>query len=329
MEAQRVKTVCLLIIWGAITVFTSLNQAAASRYSGKKILFVNSYHRGYPWSDGIYQAIEKALEGTGIQLMQFEMDTKRHPSEASKRSAAEKARVLIGNFRPDVVIASDDNASKYLIVPFYKNTKLPIVFCGVNWDASDYGFPTANVTGMIEVQLIDQILATLREYAKGSRIGFIKGDDLSARKEAAFYEKRFNIKIDKRFVKTYAEWEQAYLDLQKETDMILVGNAESIPDWNPDAARQFVETYTTVPTGNWDKWMKDYALVTFATVPAEQGQWAARAALRILDGTSPGEIAVVTNKKAEIYRNMRIAKELHIVFPIEFIRRSRSTTMMK
>ena len=310
-------------------VFTGATQAAAVRYSGKKILFVNSYHKGYPWSDGIYQAIETTLKGKGIRLMQFEMDTKRHPSEQSKRSAAEKARVLIGNFKPDVVIASDDNASKYLIVPFYKNTKLPIVFCGVNWDATEYGFPTENITGMIEVQLIDQILATLKKYAKGDRIGFIKGDDLSARKEAAFYEKRFNIKIDKRFVKTYAEWERAYVDLQKGTDMILVGNTESIPDWNPEAARQFVEANTAVPSGNWDKWMKDYALVTFATVPAEQGQWAAGAALRILDGTSPGDIAVVTNKKAEIYRNMRIAKELNIIFPIEFIRRSRSTTMMK
>jgi ABC-type uncharacterized transport system substrate-binding protein len=329
MDSQRIKTVCLLLVWGVIMVFTGATQAAAVRYSGKKILFVNSYHKGYPWSDGIYQAIETTLKGKGIRLMQFEMDTKRHPSEQSKRSAAEKARVLIGNFKPDVVIASDDNASKYLIVPFYKNTKLPIVFCGVNWDATEYGFPTENITGMIEVQLIDQILATLKKYAKGDRIGFIKGDDLSARKEAAFYEKRFNIKIDKRFVKTYAEWERAYVDLQKGTDMILVGNTESIPDWNPEAARQFVEANTAVPSGNWDKWMKDYALVTFATVPAEQGQWAAGAALRILDGTSPGDIAVVTNKKAEIYRNMRIAKELNIIFPIEFIRRSRSTTMMK
>jgi ABC-type uncharacterized transport system substrate-binding protein len=327
MKSQRAETTCFLLILVTIAAFTGICQAAAPKYSGKKILFVNSYHQGYPWSDGIYQAVEDTIRDTGIQLVRFDMDTKRHPSEESNRSAAEKARSVIERFKPDVVIASDDNASKYLIVPFYKDTQLPFVFCGVNWDASDYGFPTSNITGMIEVQLIDQILATLKKYARGDRIGFIKGDDLSARKEATFYEKRFNIKIDKRFVKTYAEWKEAYLDLQKEADMLLVGNTESIPDWDPIAAKQFVERNTSVPTGNWDKWMKDYALVTFATVPAEQGQWAAETALRILDGTTPGDIAVVTNKKAEIYRNMRIAKKLNIVFPIEFIRRSRSTTM--
>jgi ABC-type uncharacterized transport system substrate-binding protein len=327
MENQGTKTFCLLLVLGILTVISGSAQASGPTYRGKKILFVNSYHKGYPWSDGIYQAVENTLRGTAIQLVQFEMDTKRHFSEQSKKTAAERARSMIGGFQPDVVIASDDNASKYLIAPFYKNSKVPFVFCGVNWDASDYGFPTQNITGMIEVQLIDQILATLKKYARGDRIGFIKGDDLSARKEAIFYEKRFNINITKRFVKKYSEWERAYLDLQEEADMILVGNSASIPDWNPVAAKRFVEANTSVPTGNWDKWMKDYTLVTFATVPAEQGQWAAKAALKILDGTTPGNIPVAVNKKAEIYRNMRIAKKLKIVFPIEFIRRSKSTTL--
>ncbi len=327
MENLRTTIGCLLLVLGVIAAIAVSAQATEPSFAGKKILFINSYHEGYPWSDGIYQAIEDTIRGTDIQLVQFEMDTKRHFSEQSKKTAAEKARSLIGTFQPDVVIASDDNASKYLIAPYYKNSKVPFVFCGVNWDASDYGFPTENITGMIEVQLIDQIVATLKKYAGGDRIGFIKGDDLSARKEAIFYEKRFNINITRRFVKKYSEWQRAYLDLQKETDMILVGNSASIPDWNPEAAKQFVEENTTVPTGNWDKWMKDYALVTYATVPAEQGQWAAKAALKILNGTAPGSIPVVANKKAEIYRNMRIAKKLNIVFPIDFIRRSRSTTM--
>jgi ABC-type uncharacterized transport system substrate-binding protein len=327
MDNQRMNVSYCLYVVAIFLALTGSVRAEALNYDGKKILFVNSYHKGTPWSDGIYRAVENTLRGTGIQLVQFEMDTKRHSSELSKKKAAEKARSMIGRFRPDLVIASDDNASKYLIVPFYKHSHLPFVFCGVNWDASDYGFPTENITGMIEVQLIDQILATLKKYARGERIGFIKGDDLSARKEALFYEKRFNIKIDKRFVKNYSQWKHAYLDLQEKSDMILVGNSESIADWDPVTAKLFVETNTEVPTGNWDKWMKDYALVTFATVPAEQGQWAAETALKILDGTPPGEIPVVTNKKAEIYRNMRIAKKLKIVFPIDFIRRSRSTTM--
>ncbi len=327
MGYRLISLTCLLTIICIMATSNGLAQVVKAKYSGKTILYINSYHTGYPWSDGILQGIETILNDTEIKLIKIEMDTKRNPSEQFKKASAEKARNDIDNFKPDVVIASDDNASKYLIAPFYKNSDLPFVFCGVNWDAADYGFPTSNITGMIEVQLIDQILDTLKIYSRGNRIGFIKGCDLSARKEAAFYERKFNIKIKKRFVNNFTEWKQAYLDLQKETDMILVGNAGSIQDWNPEEAKYFVETNTSVPTGNWDKWMKDYSLVTYATVPSEQGQWAARTALKILDGISPADIPIVTNKKAEIYRNMRIAKKLAIVFPIEFIRHSKSTTL--
>lgn len=323
----------LIAVAGILLVFligsTGKTESAREKYQGKRVFYINSYHTGYAWSDGISRSIKKILGNTGVELKEFEMDTKRNHSEEFKKNVALKAKAIIENFHPDVVIASDDNASKYLIVPYYKDTDLPFVFCGVNWDASDYGFPCRNVTGIIEVQLIDQILETLRKYAKGDRIGFIKGDDLSARKESKFYEQRFDIKLDKRFVKNFEEWKKEYLQLQEDADMILVGNAASISGWDKEEAKGFIESFTTVPTGNWDEWMKDYTLVTFATVPSEQGERAARTVLEILDGKSPGEISIVVNKKAKIFRNMRLAKKLNIVFPMKFIRHSISTTWNK
>ncbi|MCP4577871.1 MAG: hypothetical protein GY846_16480 [Deltaproteobacteria bacterium] len=80
----------------------------------------------------------------------------------------------------DVVIAADDNASKYLIKPFYKDAGLPFVFCGVNWDASNYGFPYRNVTGMIEVAGAKELVKILQGYAKGSRVALLADDTLSS-----------------------------------------------------------------------------------------------------------------------------------------------------
>ena len=62
------------------------------------------------------------------------------------------------------MIASDDNAQKYLVVPYLKGTQVPVIFNGVNWDASAYGFPTSNVTGMIEVELPDQLVEIGRAH---------------------------------------------------------------------------------------------------------------------------------------------------------------------
>lgn len=297
----------------------------------KKVLYVNSYHPGYEWSDGITRSIcdvfGARIKGTNdidnsasrVTLKVVYMDTKRKSGEAQMMDAGRHVKQLIDLWAPDLVITSDDNAAKYLIVPYFKNTSLPFVFCGINWDGSDYGLPCENVTGMIEVQLIDQIILALKPYARGERIAFIKGDDYSSRKEARFYEQHFHFVLDKRFVKTFAQWKAAYLDLQETSDMILVGNAASIDGWNAGTARALIDQSTKVPTGNWDAWMAPFALVTFATKPEEQGTWAARTALRILSGTPPNQIRVVTNKTARVFLNMPLAKKLGIRFPMQLI----------
>lgn len=300
----------------------------------KKVLIVHSYHFGYEWTDGINKGILETL-GVGIEengrindlksLMKikiFYMDTKRNKDEASIKKAALDAKEVIETWQPDVVITSDDNAARFLIVPYFKNAALPFVFCGINWDAGEYDFPCSNVTGMIEVQLVDQILKTLKKYARGNRIAFIKGDDDSARKEADFFENRFGIKLDKRFVEDFDDWKNQYLQLQNESDMILIGNSSSIKGWNGKQAKLFILSNTRVPTGNWDAWMAPFCLVTFANKPYEQGEWSSRVALRILNGENAINIPITTNQKAEIYLNMSLAKQMDIVFPIELIEQS-------
>lgn len=300
----------------------------------KKVLVVHSYHSGYEWTDGINKGILDTF-GAGIDengqvdtskstviLQIVYMDTKRKNTDPAMKKSALEIKQLIDSWKPDAVITSDDNAVRHLIVPYFRNTPLAFIFCGVNWDAQEYGFPCSNVTGMIEVQLIDQILKVLKEYARGDRISFIKGDDDSARKEADFFEKRFKIELDRRFVKDFAEWKDQYLLLQDESDMILVGNYASIKGWNDDEAKRFIHDHTKIPTGNWDAWMAPFCLVTFANNPHEQGEWAARTALRILNGEKPGNIPIAFNQKAKIVLNMPLAKKMDILFPMELIEQS-------
>jgi len=77
-----------------------------------RCLFVSSYHPGYAWSDGVQRGIEAVLRGR-CELRQFDMDTKRHKTQAAKEAAARRARALIEQWHPHVVIASDDSAARY------------------------------------------------------------------------------------------------------------------------------------------------------------------------------------------------------------------------
>jgi ABC-type uncharacterized transport system substrate-binding protein len=299
----------------------------------KKILFVDSYHKGYPWSEGIISGLLKELritlaendiadtsDGT-VELKVVRMDTKRNTSEEFIKRAAQETKAVIDSWKPDLVIVADDNASKYVVVPYFRNKEIPFVFCGVNWDCSAYGFPCSNVTGMVEVSLIPQLLKEMGKYASGPRIGLLGADNLSNHKEADNYRSKFNVSLEKEvFVETFEEWKSAFKRLQSEVDMLIIAPPSFLKTTEEKAqAAKFVTEHTAVPTGCVEDWITPYAMIGFVKASDEQGRWAGRTALKILAGRSPADIPVVTNTKAGIYLNMPIAKKLNVVFPMKLI----------
>ncbi len=304
--------VWLSMIGLMLSVFAVL-PAGAGTCTDRRILYINSYHKGYPGSDPIAHGVQKVLDEHGVQHRTIYMDTKRHPDPEFVKAAALKAKSVINAFDPCVVIASDDNASKYLIMPYYKDADLPFIFCGVNWDASVYGFPYENVTGMIEVALVPEILKHLENYAKGENIGFIGGDRLSERKNLHHYIKRFKIEFSKAvFAKTFEEWKQGFRELQDEVDMIMIVSHAGITNWNDEEAKKFVESVTKVPVGTEHAWEMPLALVGVTKDFEEMGIWAAHAALKVLEGTPPRRIPITANKRGQLLFNPRLASKLGI-----------------
>ncbi|MBN2298157.1 MAG: ABC transporter substrate-binding protein [Deltaproteobacteria bacterium] len=293
-------------------VFLLSSISSAQSYTGKKMLFVDSYHEGYAWSDGIAAGIREVIEGTGVELKIFHMDTKRNGSEEAKIEAAKQAKALIEEFNPDVVIASDDNASLYLVSNYYRDADLPFVFCGVNWDVTNYGYPYKNATGMVEVSGILQILEKLKPYAKGKKVGYLASDAHTDRKEADNYKKVLNIDTTNYFVQDFKDWKDKFVQIQKEADLLIIGNNASIRDWNEEEALSFVLKNSKIPTGAIYEWITPYALMGATLMPEEQGQWSARTALKILDGTPPSSIKIAMNKKINLIVNQKIADAMGI-----------------
>lgn len=287
--------------------------------AGKKVLFVDSYHEGYPWSDGITTAVKAVVEPSGAELKIVRMDTKRNKGDEFMKAAALKVKGVIEEFKPDVVIAADDNASKFLIVPYYTGSDLPFVFCGLNWDASVYGFPTKNVTGMVEVSPVPQLLEQLKPFAKGDRVGHLAGDVTSAHKEGTNIKKIFGLDLVEIYAKDLAAWKKGFDEIQGQVDMLIVGNTAGIEGWDNADAAAYATAHTKIPTGATQVFIADYAIVTFGKVAEEQGTWASEAALKILGGTSPADIPVVKNQEGELIVNVKIAQAAGIEIPFELI----------
>ena len=306
----------------AYPVFSYAQNTDTSSVKIKKVLFINSYHKGYAWSDSIQKGIEKEFsKHSFIQLKTIEMDTKRNTSEIFKKNVGFKVKQYITNYKPDVVIASDDNASKYVVVPYYKNSKIPFVFCGINWDTSAYNYPYENTTGMIEVGFIPQIIKQLKTHAKGNRIGFISGDVITARKEMKYQQKIFKFTYSKAyFVTTMQQWQQKYLQLQQEVDMIFFDNYAGINDWNSKLAQIFVLENTKIPTGAQYKFIAPFAAITISKIAEEQGKWSAKASLKILAGTKPNLIKIAKNKDGKLIFNMKLINKIGFRVPFSLLK---------
>ncbi|MDP2938676.1 MAG: ABC transporter substrate binding protein [Candidatus Omnitrophota bacterium] len=294
------------------------------RYLGKKALYINSYHKGYYWSDLEQQGFEKNLANTGIELRIVYMDTKNNPKGEFSRQAGSKVKSIIEEFKPDVLIVAGDNAFRDVVMPYYRDVNLSVVFCGINNDISVYGAPYKNTTGIIEVGIPEKIYEFLRKFAVGDKIGFLGADTHSSQMDAEYLDKEIPRGfIHKEFVKDFKSWKKKIIQLQKKVDMLIVAAPLGISDWKEKEAEQFVLQNIRIPIGTESLSMMRVALVGvakigtaragMAMVAQKRGKYAANIALKILDGQKPSAIPIITVKKGVLMLNLKIANKLGIV----------------
>lgn len=303
--------------------------------ASSKVLLVHSYHKGFEWSDNLEKGFRKALglnsekkiidtdNYNDIDLKVFWMDTKRNNSEQYKNKVALEAKGIIESWEPDIVVTSDDNASKYLTKPYYKDSEIPFVFCGVNWDASAYGFPYSNVTGMVEVDPVLETINILKKFTSGSRIGYLGADNISNQVKPSFHKKVLGINyIEGQLVSDFASWKHEYLRMQDVLDILIIFNPIGVTGWDENEAYEFVLNNTKIPSGNLEEYTRYFALIGRVKLSEEQGWWAGKTALNILAGVLPSDIPIAKNKKSKVYLNMPLANKLGIIFPVELFEQS-------
>jgi ABC-type uncharacterized transport system substrate-binding protein len=303
MGASRIVLHCAYIL-----ALLSLASAANAANALPKCFFVSSYHKGYAWSDGVEAGLRSTLRGK-CELRQFDMDTKRRKGEADKKQAALQAKALIEDWKPDVVITADDNAARYLIKPHYRDRDLPFVFCGVNWTVSDYQFPYRNVTGIVEVAPIRPMLKrALKITGNAQRAFYIGAKTLTESKNLKRFEKAsrsLGFLLDHALVSTMAEWVDAYRKAQ-DYDFVIVGSKGGINDWDDGRVEKAVLATTKRLSVTNHDWMMPFTILGITKIPEEHGEWAAKSALRIIDGMPPSDIPIVSNSRRDLWINASV-----------------------
>lgn len=287
-------------------------------------LYVGSYHQGYHWNDAIERGLESSLSGA-CRLERFYMDTKRNKTPAFAEQKAQEALSVINELKPDVIVACDDNASKYLVAPHLKDATLPVVFCGVNWTVDAYGYPYANVTGMVEVAPNRAVVQEAKGILKDARsFAFIAADVPTQHKEVqrlSIIAANENLALQSYLVDSLSKWQSAYQKAQ-EHDFVILGNPIGIADWDLAKAKEIVASDTQKLTATFGVYMRPLVVFAMSNVPEEQGEWSGQVAVSILNGKNPSDIPIVSNQKWVLYVNPSLASQLDFVLPEHILRRA-------
>jgi len=324
-RSAATRTLLIAATFLTLQGWTQSAETAGSEGRDARCLLVSSYHPGNEWADGIEAGLKEAL-GNRCVLRTFYMDSKRNREPEAIAGAALQARDLIDQWKPDIVIASDDNAARYLVMPWLRDVALPVVFCGINWTVEEYGFPYSNVTGMVEVAPVAPLLDLVHQLrpATGAAM-YIGADTFSEDKNlerAREMAREKGIELNHALVSTTAQWIEAYQRAQA-YDFVMLGNRSGIDDWDTEAIRKaLLHDTRRISVTNY-RTMTPYAMIGYTKIPQEQGAWAGKLAVEILDGGDPSDYPIVANRQWDIWINLRLLTVGHIHLPFHLFHQAK------
>jgi len=294
-----------------------------------KILLIFSYHPEYSWVIEETRGAEDVLSKRGIETEKFYLDTKRHTSAQWKAKITKDAIKKIEELNPELVIVFDDNACE-LVAKKYIDKALPFVFCGMNAEPEDYGFPAKNITGVLERSHIIESIGLLKKLVPDVEKAAIITDDSPSSKAFITRVKKTILPIEIYEIYTtndFGLWKEKIKQFQFIVDGIglflyhtLEEKGQEISLFPEDVLKWTLENNKLPEFSAIDYTVRDGALCAVATSGYQQGRSAAEIALTILAGATPGNIPIVCPAKKYPMVNIKRANELNITIPEDVLK---------
>jgi signal transduction histidine kinase/ABC-type uncharacterized transport system substrate-binding protein len=273
----------------------------------KKILVIHSFHRGQKWSDDISNSIINNVRNWRIPVeLAFEyMDTKNNYDRNHLENLYRLYKYKYAKRKIDVIIATDDNALRFLIdYGFDLFEKIPVVFCGVKYfeDYLLYGHHRfTGITESVDIQKTVDIAIRLHPSRKKMLV-LVDNTTTSISIIQSFIPilKKLTDRISVEFIGALGinELKRKLKGLKKDTVVLLVNFTQDKYGLtlSMQESAEFITQNCSAPIYClWDSYLS-YGVMGGCLVSAEsQGARAVENALKILEGAKVSDIPVERN----------------------------------
>jgi len=307
----------------------------AAELQPPRILVVHSYHQDQ--QEHVVEmdkGIAEALSGVDCQHRAYYMDSKRHTDEQWKQRAGQEAKKIMAQYKPEVVLAMDDNAQKYFAKDYAGKPGPPwFVFSGVNKEPEEYGYPAVNVTGVLErPNVLESITLLLKIQPQVKRI-LIMADKSATTDPMITYCKTLSLPVTVVAYEqplTIEQWKAALEKYHGQVDAVGLYVLRTISRSATDSTkvpeqeliRMINETFHLPTVGFYDSAAKSGVLCGVSVSMREQGLAAGNIAKAILAGKRPVDFQLRPTEQGRIQLNLYTAEMLGIQIPYAIIKRA-------
>jgi ABC-type uncharacterized transport system substrate-binding protein len=322
-----VLALALLAPAGAFAAPAQEQHTTANATNRPRIFIAHSYHQQFRWTQLVNKGVAEALKDLNPVVETGYMDAKQRPGPEHLRKAAEELAARITRFRPNIVIAVDDAAQEYLVLPYLLGKdSLQVIFCGVNALPSVYGYPTANVSGVRErwhyrdgIKLLKQLVPKARRTAfliEDTETGRIAVDELrlEERQGGPYALALAGVEL----VKSFQQWQQLVKHYQTRADALVLPLYHSLVDETTgkvvpaDKVMAWTNSINRLPTLGLLDYAQEHGLLCGVLESGEeQGYLAGSMAQEVLTRrVEAGTLPVRVNKRGVVLLNLKTAQRL-------------------
>jgi PAS domain S-box-containing protein len=294
------------------SLFLILPSLSLADKEKKTVLYLNSYHNGYHWSDGLFEGIRTVLNQSRYKVdLQIEyMDAKKFNYEIISNNLYSLYKEKFKDEVFDIIILSDNDALNFVNKhrhDLFKN--IPVVFCGVN-DLKDSDIAAGNITGIVEVyDFIGTLKIAKTLHPEKNRLVYLidnstTGTAIRHQAEQLIQENNLGLQIEFWSQLSLEETQKKVGELPDNTFLFIAPYYQTINGrfYTSEEVTEAIYKHSSVPIYTAWEFMVGYGTVGGRVLSGvEHGRMAGEMALQILAGSKADDIPFIREPGDGIY----------------------------